>query len=173
MMRLPSLIITLFLLATQLAAAERPMTPEDARATFTHLKAMAGKWKASSTKGWTEINTYELAGKGSVVINRSFFENEVNDGMMSTFYLDGDRLLLTHYCEAGNQPTLVASAIDDAEHRVVFRFVSGTNFERRPAHMHSVIFRFIDDDHYVSRWSFYSKDREQWFEDIENVRTSR
>ena len=35
---------------------------------------------------------------------RSHFVGEQNDGMMTTYFLDGDRLLMTHYCEAGNQP---------------------------------------------------------------------
>lgn len=163
-------IIVTFLLAAALSAAERPFTAQDARPTFARFVAMAGTWTAHSTKGWTEKSTYEVAAKGSVVLTRSFFEGEPNDGMITAVYLDGDRLMLTHYCEAGNQPTLVAATIDDDEHRVVFQFLTGTNLEKRPGHMHSVIFRFADAAHYWSRWSFYSKGKEQWFEDIENVR---
>src|SRR3954469_237020 len=108
-----ALILWLILGATA-HAGERALTASDVKALFTRLKTLEGKWTARSTKGWTETNTYEVAAKGTVVFNRSRFEGEENDGMLSTFYLDGDRLLLTHYCEARNQPTLVASTIDDA-----------------------------------------------------------
>ena len=160
----------MFLLATTANAADRPFTAADARDAFDRLKALSGTWKAKSTKGWTETNTYQVAGKGSVVINRSFFDDEPNDGMMTTYYLDGDRLLLTHYCEAGNQPTMVASAIDPDKLRITFTFLSGSNLTARPGHMHSAVMQFVDIDHVRSRWSFYRDGKESWFEDIEQVR---
>lgn len=170
-MRQAGIILTILISAVSAVAAERAVTPEDSRAIFARLKKMAGTWSAKSTKGWTESNRYEVAGKGSVVIGRSFFEGEENDGMMTTFFMDGDRLLLTHYCEAGNQPTLVAATIEGD--RVKFDFLSGTNLTARPGHMHSVVLRLIDDDHMTSRWSFFSKGKEEWFEEIQQVRTAR
>lgn len=153
------------------SAAERPVTAADAKAIFERFARLEGTWKSHSTKGWTEVDTYELAAKGSVVLNRSFFEGEPNDGMLTTWYLDGDRLLLTHYCEAGNQPTLVASTIDDETGRVTFRFLRGTNMRSRDVgHMDSVVLRFVDDDHLWSRWSWYQNGEERWLEDIEQVR---
>jgi hypothetical protein len=163
-------IISLILAAT-LNAAERAVTSDDAKALFARFAKLEGKWKARSTKGWTETNTYEVAAKGSVVFNRSFFEDEPNDGMLTTIFLDGDRLLLTHYCEARNQPTLIASSIDDDAHRVVFRYLSGTNMKSRDSgHMDSAVFQFVDDDHVRSRWSWYANGQERWFEDIEQAR---
>jgi len=154
-----------------LLAAERAVTPADAKAIFARFQSFAGTWKARSTKGWTETNTYEVAAKGSVVVNRSFFDDEPNDGMLTTIYLDGDRLLMTHYCEARNQPTLVAATIDDATKRVVFRYVSGTNMKsRETGHMDSAVFEFVDESHVRSRWSWYASGKEQWFEDVEQVR---
>jgi hypothetical protein len=165
------MIAVLLLLAGTMNAADRPVTAEDARALFARLKKLEGKWTARSTKGWTETNTYEIAAKGSVVFNRSFFEGEENDGMLSTFFLDGDLLMLTHYCEARNQPTLVAATIDENGVRVAFRFDHGTNMKSRDTgHMDSVVMQFIDDDHVRSRWSWYAKGQEKWFEDIEQVR---
>ena len=172
-MRRAGITLTILIATINAVAAERPVTAEDSRAIFARLKKMAGTWSAKSTKGWTESNRYEVAGKGSVVIGRSHFEGEEDDGMMSAFYMDGDRLLLTHYCEAGNQPTLIAATIDDAAHTVTFAFLSGTNLTARPGHMHSVVLRFIDDDHMTSRWSFSNNGKEQWFEEIEQVRAAK
>ena len=165
-----TLWISILLIAAQALAGERPITPAESRELFARLKSLAGTWMAKSTKGWTEIDRYEVAGKGSIVFKRSFFENEPNDGMLSVFFLDGDRLLMTHYCEAGNQPTLIAATIDDEAHTVTFAFLHGTNLVARPGHMHSVVFRFIDNDHTTSRWSFSNNGKVQWLEEIEQVR---
>ena len=165
-----AIAVFLFLAAT-VNAAERPVTASDAKALFARLKKLEGKWKAHSTKGWTEIASYDVAAKGSVLFNRTFFEDEPNDGMLSTFFMDGDRLLLTHYCEARNQPTLVASTIDDEANRAVFKFDHGTNMKSRDTgHMDSIVIHFIDDDHVTSRWSWYGNGQERWFEEIEQVR---
>ena len=164
-------IAILLLSAGAANAAEHPVTAGDAKMLFARLKRLEGTWKARSTKGWTEINTYEVAGQGSVVFNRSFFEGAENDGMLTTFYLDGDRLLLTHYCEARNQPTLVAATIDDEAQRVAFRFDHGTNMKSRDSgHMDAVVLQFVDDDHVKSRWSWYGDGKERWFEEIEQTR---
>lgn len=169
-MRGIAIAITL-LFASAAIGADRPITPEDARALFKHFKEMEGTWKAKSTRGWTETTVVQVAARGSAVVSRSFFDDEPkNDGMVTVFFIDNDRLLLTHYCEAGNQPSLVASSIDDESQRVTFSFLGGTNLERHPGHMHSVVFHFAGPDRYFSRWSFYNKGEEQWFEDIENVR---
>ncbi|MGZ7080716.1 MAG: hypothetical protein ACXVJT_14990, partial [Thermoanaerobaculia bacterium] len=142
-MRTVIAFIIWLILAGTANAAERAVTANDAKTLFERFAKMEGKWRARSTKGWTETNTYEVAAKGSVVFNRSFFEDEPNDGMLTTFFLDGDRLLLTHYCEARNQPTLIASSIDDVTNRVVFRYLSGTNMKSRDAgHMDSAAFQF-------------------------------
>ena len=170
-MRTVIAFIIWLILAATVNAAERAVTSNDARTLFARFAKMEGKWKARSTKGWTETNTYEVAAKGSVVFSRSFFEDEPNDGMLTTVFLDGDRLLLTHYCEARNQPTLIASSIDEGAHRVVFRYLSGTNMKSRDSgHMDSAEFQFVDDDHVRSRWSWYANGQEKWFEDIEQVR---
>ena len=161
-------IIAVLILATSVHAAERPVTPDDAKAIYARLQKLEGRWKARSTEGWTETNTYEVAAKGSIVVNRSMFIGEKNDGMLTTFFLDGGRLLLTHYCEARNQPTLAAATIDDAKQRVTFRFLSGTNLKSiDTGHMHSHAIQFVDADHLRSSWSWYANGKEKWFEDIE------
>jgi len=91
--------------------------------------------------------------------------------MLTTFFLDGNRLLMTHYCEARNQPTLAASAIDDGTNSVFFRFLSGTNMASRDVgHMDSCVIRFVDGDHTTHRWSWYAKGVESWMETTEEER---
>jgi len=156
-----------------LSSAAAPPTAAEAKAAFEKLRTLAGTWTSSSTKGWTETATYEVAAQGSVIIERSHFDGEPGDGMMTTIYLDGPRLLLTHYCEARNQPTLVASAIEDGGKRITFTFLSGTNMSSRDAgHMDSVVLQLIDAGRMKSRWSWYERGAQKWFEEIESTRVA-
>ncbi len=52
--------------------------------------------------------------------------------------------------------------------RVVhFEFLDGTGMaSRNTGHMDRAIFRFVDDDHYTSRSTFYSNGEESWMEEI-------
>ncbi len=144
---------------------------ETARAAYTHLTKLAGTWRSTSTKGWTEESVYVLAGKGSAVVETSRFVDTPADSMVTTFYLDGDRLMLTHYCEAKNQPRLLATEISDDGRKIRFTFLDATNLASPQAgHMHEAEFHLIDDDEMTSRWSWYQGGKEQWMEEIRSKR---
>ena len=42
-------------------------------------------------------------------------EIDGHDDMISMLHLDADRLLMTHYCGAGNQPRMQAEASSDGK----------------------------------------------------------
>ena len=74
--------------------------------------------------------------------------------MASMIHQDGGRLLLTHYCETGNQPRMQATASPDGK-RITFNFLDATNLASPEAgHMHSVIFTFVDSTHHMEEWHF-------------------
>jgi len=72
------------------------------------------------------------------------------------FNVDGDRLLLTHYCDAGNRPRMVGKVSPDGK-TVEFEFldVSGST---QYGHMQHVVFNFIDSDHHTELWEFAMAD---------------
>ena len=115
----------------------------------------------------------EVIANGTVVLERSAFENKPGQTMATTFQLDGDKLMLTHYCIAGNQPRMVAAQYEEGGRLVTFVFLDGTNLPSRDTgHMDKAVFRFIDDDHFTSRWTWYEKGQEQWTEEISYERKS-
>jgi hypothetical protein len=67
-------------------------------------------------------------------------------------FLDGDRLTLVHYCEAGNRPRLVARKSRDQK-SVEFKFVDISG-PRAPAYLHSFVFAVVDTDHHTEDWTF-------------------
>ena len=91
--------------------------------------------------------------------------------MATVFHLDGDRLLLTHYCVARNQPRLVATSISEDGRRIEFAFLDGTNMPSRDVgHMNRAVFTIESVDRYRSRWTFSRGGQEQWMEEIVGTR---
>lgn len=138
---------------------------------FEQFRKLEGTWRGKSTKGWTDRVTFKTIARGSVVRESSFDSDGGHDAMETLYQMDGSRLVLTHYCEARNQPRMVASEIADDGRTVLFTFLDGLNIPSRDTgHMDKAFFRFVDDHSFVSRWTWYEKGRETWFEDITYVR---
>ncbi len=77
---------------------------------FEQLASLVGEWKG--VQGNTEIKlTYTLTANGSALMEES---QPAGEGTMITmFTVDGDHLIATHYCIAGNQPQMVTTPITE------------------------------------------------------------
>lgn len=135
-------------------------------AAFERLKRLSGVWKGRSTKGWEDQVTIDVIAGGSVVRSSSFNAHP-GETMLTLYHLDGDRLMLTHYCVARNQPRMVASRFEDDGKTIKFDFLDATNLSSPGAgHMHSSLFQFRDDSHFTSRWTWFQDGKESWMEEI-------
>ena len=137
------------------------------------FKSLAGEWEGKSTAGWAGAATYSVIARGSAVLSASKHSAHPGDdeSMATVYHLDGDRLLLTHYCVARNQPRLVATKVDNDGRRIEFTFVDGTNLASRNAgHMDRAVFEFHDANRFSSRWTWYQDGQERWMEDITYTR---
>jgi hypothetical protein len=125
----------------------------DAAAAFARLKGLVGEWEANTDVGKARL-IYELTGGGSAVVERESAENM--PPMMTVYHLDGNRLVLTHYCMAGNQPRMEARSFDPATREIRFRFLDATGLTSPGAgHMHNSTIRLMDADHIESEWQFF------------------
>ncbi len=141
-------------------------SPDLAKAAFERFKKLEGKWQGKSTKGWEEAVHFKTIARGSVVVENSF-DAHPNETMMTMFVLDGDRLLLTHYCVAGSQPRLAATAFEEDGRKITFTFLDATNLPSRDkGHMDKARFHFIDENHFTSQWTWYQDGKENWMEEI-------
>jgi len=142
-----------------------------ARAAFERFKALAGRWKGESTRGWTDEGELRVIAQGSVVMATSF-DAHPNEVMATMFYLDGEDLMLTHYCVARNQPRLRATSFEDGGRTVTFTFVDGGNLPSRDrGHMDRAVYRFENADAFTTRWTWYQDGQERWMEEIRQVRS--
>ncbi len=125
-----------------------------ARDAFERLRSLVGRWEATTSEEITATVTYELHAGGTALFE-TFVEAEPSGSdMVSAFHLDGDRLMLSHFCSGGNQPRMMARGLDGD--RIRFEFVDATNLSGPDAgHIHSAVIRFVDHDHFVSEWTWY------------------
>ena len=120
---------------------------------FDRLKTLVGTWQAAAPKGGTLTNTIRLVSNGSAL--EEIFQSSEDDQMVTLFTADGDRLALTHYCAAGNQPRMETSAIAGDPKEFDFSFTGITNLMNPNAgHMHHLVIQIADQDHFTEQWTW-------------------
>ena len=73
--------------------------------------------------------------------------------MVTMYYLDGNDLVLTHYCMLGNQPHMKAEP-GSSPNKLVFRFAGGSNLNpEKDVHMHEAVLEILDDQHFRTEWT--------------------
>ena len=122
---------------------------------FEMICSLAGKWRGTTTAtdhtGAVDL-VYEVVSGGSVVLER--LHPGAPTEMISMYHLDGDRLLMTHYCVLGNQPRMELEAFSPApEPTAAFSFRDATNW-KGPGElvMHDVRLSAIDANHLAATW---------------------
>jgi hypothetical protein len=139
----------LVLLATA-ATAE-----SDSQKSFAALKTLAGSWTGKGSQGQPVQVSYRVTSGGSALMSEIQGEKE---DMVSMFHPDGDRLLMTHYCEAGNQPRMVGAVSPDGK-TITFNFLDATNLTAaQPGHMGHLVVTLVDANHHTEAWEFTNKD---------------
>ena len=149
------------------AADDKSNDSADAAAAWQRLKTLVGEWEADGPMG--KMNTtFELIGGGTALVEHERHADMPE--MMTVYHLDGKRLLLTHYCMAGNQPRMEAKSYDAATGRLEFRFLDITNLAGpTAAYMRNASFRLIDDKHMSAAWEFH-RDGKTESHDMQYVR---
>ena len=116
---------------------------------MSRLAALEGEWMLLDEQGEvTDVvgASFRVTSAGSTLMERMFPDHPDGHEMLNVYHVDGDRLLMTHYCAAGNQPRLRALATDD-ESRLQWQMESITNLSAPGAnHMHQAEYVFQGDD---------------------------
>jgi hypothetical protein len=163
---LPVVVLLLVTTAFAHADAQAPAVPESAaQKSFDAIKALAGTWEGvvkvdppvPSMEATRMTITMRVTSRGNVLVHEmqeagTPLDPTRYDHPVTVFYLDGDHLVLTHYCDAGNRPHMEAETSSNAK-KVEFDLldVSGGN---KHGHMHHAVFTLIDADHHVEDWTY-------------------
>jgi hypothetical protein len=164
-------VVSFVIVALTLAPAADTSTTQSAAA-FEKLKSLAGNWESKNGEGQKSHTRYEVLSGGSAVVERYVNESMSADKAMETvYYLDGDRLLLTHYCMAHNQPRMQAESFDSSTGSLQFAYLDATGLANPSAgHMHDVKFTFADNDHFTADWQFYEGGKPKFTESVQFTR---
>src|SRR6266550_3182643 len=131
------------------------------------MKTLAGIWTAKLTLDppLPDINDKDMPGqvsmrvtsRGNALVHEMYAVGVPDDPTrydhpVTMLYLDGNRLTLVHYCDAGNRPRMVARTSPDGK-TVEFDFVDISGGTQR-GHMHHAVFTVIDANHHTEDWTY-------------------
>ncbi len=125
------------------------------KAEFEKLKSLEGVWEGESSDGNPAHVSYKVVSAGSTVME-TIDHTHMAEMMVTMYHLDGDNLMMTHYCSAGNQPRM--RLVSSTPNSLTFKMFDATNLASdNDGHMSGVTITWTDKDHITSDW-VYSKD---------------
>ncbi|MBZ5524776.1 MAG: hypothetical protein LAP21_21265 [Acidobacteriia bacterium] len=148
-------IRVLMAVAVLLACAGPAWCVVDATSAFTALKGLAGQWEGT-VEGQPQVITWKLVSGGSAMM-----EEMDHESMVSMYHMDDNRLIMTHYCSAQNQPRMAADVSADGK-TITFSFIDGTNLSKpHDAHMQKMVLTIQDENHMSEKWTFVQGGKEK------------
>lgn len=130
-----------------------------ANAGFEKLKTLMGEWDGKTEKGKPVRVSYRLASARTALLETLSSPDESE--MVTVYHADGNRVALTHYCDANNQPRMRAEPPSGPIRQLAFNFGGATNLAGpSTGHMHKLVVAFEDQDHFTQRWTWRENGRE-------------
>ena len=149
----PWVFVLSLILGIGLAASSRAAVPEKKADGFDKLKSLVGEWDGTSNDGKPVHISYTLTSAGSALMEA--IDPGTDHSMISMYHRDGQKLMMTHYCAAGNQPRMRAGDLSADGRTLSFSFVDATNLAKAAdPHMVKLVLTFADDDHLNQEWTF-------------------
>jgi hypothetical protein len=141
-------------------------TTSDAQKAFDQMKTLAGVWQGPvkvepPMQGMDDDKpmhvSLRVTSRGNAIVHE-MRESETSgdptshDDPITMIYLENDRLVLTHYCDAGNRPRMAGKLSPDGK-TIEFDFldVSGST---QPGHMQHATFTIVDANHHSEDWIY-------------------
>ena len=116
-------------------------------------ESLVGTWEAAGQQGKTLTNTIRLVSNGTALEETS--QGEEHDQMVTLYTADGNRLAMTHYCAAGNQPRMESPAVTGDQKEFDFSLTGITNLANPNAgHMRHLLIQIADQDHFTEKWTW-------------------
>lgn len=147
-------------------AADSDAAASPARAAFERLKALEGTWTGTGMGGSDVVIEYEVVGGGSALVEHFRMPEMPDHTMVTVYHLDGDEMVLTHYCGAGNQPTMRARGDGISPEELRFELTGVTNLASPDAgHMRRAVLDLGDvrgesSDRYTTAWTWRAGEEE-------------
>jgi hypothetical protein len=128
----------------------------DAKKALEKMKTLAGSWEGTIMD--IPINfTIRAASSGTAILhegNTSAAGPPKNE--ITMFYVNGDRLLATHYCDAGNRSNMEGKLSADGK-AIEFSFLEVVG-PTRGGYLKDMMLTMIDADHHTVGFTFVMPD---------------
>ena len=154
------LAILIILATSAVALSQQPqkttVVQTDAQKAFEKMKTLTGSWEGTIVG--IPINfTIRAASSGTVIL----LEGNTSGGQppnheITMVYVDGDRLLATHYCDAGNRARWEGKMSPDGK-TIEFSFLDVAG-PTRGGYLKDMVLTFIDADHHIVGFTFVMPD---------------
>jgi hypothetical protein len=127
------------------------------------LASLEGEWRLEQEDGSLSeaFSAFKVSSAGSVV--REIMAVGEPQEMTNLYHMDGDTVVCTHYCAAGNQPRMIADGIEQTDRgkSLEFKVDSVSNFTKGQDHyMGGLKLVFIDDDTVEQVWTTFNAEGE-------------
>jgi hypothetical protein len=141
---------------TATLSMQTAVSPSAAKQGLDKLMALQGEWIDADgvfgPKGSVAV-TYRTTSGGKTVVET--FPVNTPYEMVTVYHLDGQDLVLTHFCSSGNQPRMRSRGL--VGNTLSFEFDGGTNIDpARTGHMHSAKIEFVTEDEIRGTWNRWS-----------------
>ena len=170
-----SLLVCLILASSPVIASEAETNaPPAASDVFASLAKLEGEWQATigpegSDEKQQSAHLFRNASNGTVVMETMWPGGDHE--MINMYHMDGDALVLTHYCAGGNQPRMKYDPAKSEAGRLFFAFDGGTNLDpEKDGHIHSAEIQ-LGEDGVISHWHGYYEGKRAGTQIFELTRT--
>lgn len=143
-----------FVVAASCLSFGQGATPKQA---FEQLKKLVGTWEQQGPGGSFKV-IYKLTGGGSSLVETQFAGQPHE--MVSVYHMDGDKLIMTHYCAAGNQPTMIYKPGKDSK-VLFFDFLRGSNMKSTDMHIHAAKIHLLSANEIKSDWIAWANNKQE------------
>ena len=149
-------IAALGILASAALLPASPAPPPNAA--WDKLKTLVGDWKGAyvgADQGADHMGevriSYRLVSNGTTLMET--MDSGHDTSMITMYHVDGNRILATHYCAAGNQPRMAAAGLSPDGKTLSFRFVDASNVGPDSEVMQGLVVTFDGPDRFEQAWT--------------------
>ncbi len=153
---LPAVLICLVMALGCGTAAAQTAAPSDAQKAFDQMKTLAGSWHGTIMGIPIDV-TIRLASSGTAILHEGNTDGgRLPNHEITMFYVEGDRLLATHYCDGGNRARFEGKLSPDGK-TSEFNFLDVTG-NTKGGLVKRMAFTIIDSNKHLVEFTFIKPD---------------
>ena len=158
-MRKLAILIIIVATATVALSQEPSKTAKpqsEAKKALEKLKTLSGSWQGTIMDIPITFTIRAVSSSTAILLEGDTSKAGPPKHEVTMFYLDGDRLLATHYCDAGNRSHMEGkSSADSKAFEFSFLDVAGPT---RGGYVKDMVITLIDADHHAVAFTFVMPD---------------